>query len=95
MKNLILGRSIPARTGSVLILALFGSLQRVGAVVAPSLGMGGDRIGHRTILCTMRVHNACLNTALSFVPMGPRSGSLRPAHVIIIAALSGVARRKP
>src|SRR3984885_12795058 len=53
MENLILGWYVLVETGSVLLLTLFGSLQYFGTLVAPVLGMAGDRGGHRAVLCTM------------------------------------------
>ena len=89
MENLILGWYVLAQTGSVLLLTLFGSLQYVGTLIAPLIGMAGDRIGHRTVLCAMRAYYAVL--ALSLMTLA-FAGVLRPEFVIIIAALSGLAR---
>ena len=60
MENLILGWYILVTTGSVLLLTLFGSLQYVGTLVAPMLGLAGDRLGHRNVLCAMRAVYATL-----------------------------------
>lgn len=89
MENLILGWYVLAQTGSVLILTLFGSLQYIGTLIAPLIGMAGDRIGHRAVLCAMRAWYTALSFTLTGLAFG---GLLRPAHVIIIAALSGLAR---
>ena len=41
-----LGWYVLVATGSVLLLILFGSLQYFGTLVAPVLGMAGDRLDH-------------------------------------------------
>jgi MFS family permease len=89
MENLILGWYVLAQTGSVLILTLFGSLQYFGTLIAPLIGMVGDRIGHRIVLCAMRAWYAALAFTLMGLALG---GVLRPAYVIMIAALSGLVR---
>lgn len=89
MENLILGWYVLAQTGSVLLLTLFGSLQYVGTLIAPLIGMAGDRMGHRIVLCAMRAYYAVLAFALMALAFG---GVLRPEYVIIIAALSGLVR---
>ena len=89
METLILGWYILVETGSVLLLTLFGSMQYFGTLVAPVFGMAGDRLGHRNVLCAMRVGYgmlALLVMALAF------SGTLRPLHVFIIAAVAGLVR---
>jgi hypothetical protein len=55
MENLVLGWYILVETGSVLLLSLFWALQYLGTLLAPLFGMAGDRLGHRTILCAMRL----------------------------------------
>ncbi len=89
MENLVLGWYILVETGSVLLLSLFWALQYLGTLLAPLIGMAGDRIGHRAILCAMRIVYAVLAlvmTALAF------SGTLRPLHVFLIATASGLIR---
>jgi predicted MFS family arabinose efflux permease len=89
METLILGWYILVETGSVLLLTLFGSMQYFGTLVAPVFGMAGDRLGHRNVLCAMRAGYgmlALLVMALAF------SGTLRPLHVFIIAAVAGLVR---
>jgi Na+/melibiose symporter-like transporter len=54
MEAIILGWFVLVSTGSVLLLALFGSLQFLGTLISPLYGMAGDRIGNRALLCLMR-----------------------------------------
>jgi len=60
MELLILGWYILVQTGSVLLLTVFGALQYVGTLIAPLFGLAGDRLGHRNVLCSMRVVYATL-----------------------------------
>jgi predicted MFS family arabinose efflux permease len=89
METLILGWYILVETGSVLLLTLFGSLQYFGTLVAPVLGMAGDRVGHRAVLCAMRASYAVLAVLLMALAF---SGLLRPLYVFIIAAMAGLVR---
>ena len=54
MEGVILGWFVLVSTGSVLALAVFGSLQFLGTLISPLFGMAGDRIGNRNLLCPMR-----------------------------------------
>ena len=54
METLILGWYVLVETRSVTLLALFASLQYTGTFVGPLMGVAGDRIGHRKLLCAMR-----------------------------------------
>jgi predicted MFS family arabinose efflux permease len=78
-----------AETGSVLLLTLFGSLQYFGTLIAPVFGMAGDRLGHRAVLCTMRISYAVLALLLMTLAF---TGTLRPVHVLIIATIAGLVR---
>src|SRR4051794_18663782 len=89
MENLILGWYVLVATGSVLLLTLFGSLQYFGTLVAPVLGMVGDRLGHRNMLCAMRVGYAILASILMALAF---TDALRPVHVFIIALIAGLVR---
>ncbi len=89
MENLVLGWYILVETGSVLLLSLFWALQYLGTLLAPLFGMAGDRIGHRAILCTMRIVYVAL--ALTMTALAT-SGALRPLHVFLIATASGLIR---
>ena len=46
MEVLILGWYVLVETGSVLQLTLYASLLQLGTLVAPMIGVVGDRIGH-------------------------------------------------
>ena len=89
MESLILGWYILVETNSVLLLTVFASLQYVGTLIAPVYGMAGDRLGHRNVLCAMRVVYASLATTLMTLAF---AGVLTPAYVFVIASLSGLVR---
>jgi len=89
MENLILGWYVLVETGSVLLLTVFGSLLYLGTLIAPLFGMAGDRLGHRNVLCAMRVGYAVLASVLMILAF---TGVLRPLHVFIVAALAGMMR---
>lgn len=89
MEMLILGWYVLVETGSVLLLTLYASLLYLGTLVAPMIGVVGDRIGHRTVLfgtrtCYMVV--AATITTLAF------TGTLSPVYVFVAAALTGLVR---
>src|SRR5215467_9461622 len=54
VETLVLGWYIMVETGSVLLLTVLASLQYVGTLIAPVVGMIGDRMGHRDLLAVMR-----------------------------------------
>ncbi|HZK90252.1 MAG TPA: MFS transporter [Stellaceae bacterium] len=89
MENLVLGWYILAETGSVLLLSLFWALQYLGTLLAPLFGMAGDRVGHRAILCAMRIVYAVLALTMMTFAL---TGVLRPIHVFLIATASGLLR---
>jgi MFS family permease len=89
MENLVLGWYILVETGSVVLLTLFWALQYLGTLSAPVFGLVGDRIGQRRVLCIMRV--SCAGLAL-LVMLLALTGILRPLHVLVIAAFSGLIR---
>lgn len=89
MENLILGWYILVQTGSVLLLTVFASLQYFGTLVAPLLGLAGDRVGHRNVLCAMRAVYATLAAIVATLAF---AGWLSPAKVFVIAATAGLVR---
>ncbi len=89
MENVILGWYVLVTTGSVVLLTAFASIQYLGTLFAPLIGMAGDRIGHRPVLCAMRASYAVLAATLMACAF---TGLLGPVAVFIIAALSGMIR---
>ena len=89
MEVLILGWYILAETGSVFLLTLFGSLQYTGTLVAPVIGMAGDRFGHRNVLCAMRASYAVLAAVIGAMAF---TSTLNPLFVLLLAAVNGVVR---
>ncbi len=89
MEVLILGWYILAETGSVFLLTLYGSLQYTGTLVAPVLGMAGDRFGHRNVLCAMRASYAVLAAVIGMMAF---TSTLNPVFVLLLAAVNGIVR---
>jgi len=89
METLILGWFILVETESVLALTIFGSMQFIGTLVAPILGVLGDRLGRRTVLCAMRaMYSILAATLLGFA----LTDSLTPTYIFIIAFFAGLIR---
>jgi hypothetical protein len=89
MEMLILGWFVLVNSGSVLLLAAFGSLQFLGTLAAPMFGVLGDRLGGRAILCVMR---ACY-VVLAAILMGlALAGHLAPVHALVVSAVAGILR---
>jgi predicted MFS family arabinose efflux permease len=89
MEALILGWYILTATGSVEWLVAFGALMWAGAVLAPFLGIAGDRIGLRTLMCLTRGGYALLAAILTLLILTRR---LEPWHVFVIYGIAGLAR---
>src|SRR6185312_3092507 len=89
MENLILGWYVLVTTGSVLLLTIFASLSYVGTLIAPLLGVVGDRIGHRNLLAAMRATYTVLSATLMTLAL---TGTLQPAYVFVISTLMGLVR---
>ncbi|WP_424812701.1 MFS transporter [Roseococcus sp. YIM B11640] len=89
METLILGWYVLVATGSVVWLTAFGALQFIGTLVAPMIGVLGDRVGHRNLLSAMRgVYLACAATLALLIA----AGWLSPVAVFALTALSGLVR---
>jgi MFS family permease len=89
METIALGWFILVETRSVLLLTVFASLQYIGTLFAPLVGLLGDRISHKTLLCAMRATYlalAALICALSF------AGLLGPTEAFAVAAIAGLVR---
>ncbi len=89
METLILGWYVLIETGSVVLLAVFGSLQFLGTLLAPFFGVAGDRFGYRNLLCLMRSAYALLAGSLMLLFF---TGAATPAAVFMIALLMGAIR---
>ena len=89
METLILNWFVLVATGSVILQTLFASLQFVGTLISPLMGVMADRLGRRTMLCAMRVFYLLL--ALSLLGLG-LGDMLTPANVFVVAALAGLVR---
>jgi MFS family permease len=89
MEMLILGWYILTETGSVVLLTLFAALFNLGTLVAPMLGMVGDRIGQRNLLFAMRAGYTIFATVLTLLIV---TGTLSPLYVFISAGLTGLLR---
>ena len=89
MEALILGWYVLTETGSVKMLVVFAALQWGGALFSPLFGVAGDRLGHRTLLCSTRALYAVLAALLLLLII---SGVLVPWHVFAIFTLVGLVR---
>ena len=89
MEGVILGWFVLVSTGSVLALAIFGSLQFLGTLISPFFGMAGDRIGNRNLLCLMRITyvGVALMLMILFV-----ADMATPVAVFVLAAIMGLVR---
>src|ERR1700682_5624093 len=89
METLILGWYVLVETASVLLLPLFAALTYTGTLIAPMVGVAGDRIGHRDLLAMMRVTYAVLAATLMILAL---TGHLIPLYVFVIVAIMGLVR---
>ncbi len=89
IETLVLGWYIMVETGSVLLLTVLASLQYVGTLIAPVLGMIGDRMGHRDLLAAMRFIYTALSATIMTIAL---TGHLTPLNVMIIVAIMGLVR---
>ena len=87
VETLVLGWYIMVETGSVLLLTVLASLQFVGTLVAPVLGMIGDRMGHRDLLVVMRLAYTALSSIIMVLAL---TGHLSPLTVMIIVTITGL-----
>ncbi len=89
MEGVILGWFVLVSTGSVLALALFGSLQFLGTLISPLFGMAGDRIGNRMLLCLMRATYVLAALVLMVLFIADLA---TPVAVFVLATLVGLVR---
>ncbi len=89
MEGVILGWFVLVSTGSVLALAVFGSLQFLGTLISPLFGMAGDRIGNRNVLLLMRSGYLVLAASLTALFLTDLAS---PVPVFILATVMGLIR---
>jgi predicted MFS family arabinose efflux permease len=89
MEGVILGWFVLVSTGSVLALALFGSLQFLGTLISPFFGMAGDRIGYRNLICLMRLTYIASASLLAALFLADQA---TPVSVFIVGAMMGLVR---
>ena len=89
MEALILGWYILNATGSVEWLVAFGALTWIGAVLAPFIGIAGDRLGLRALMCFTRGSYAFLAAVLTVLIL---TGLLEPWHVLVLYGMAGLTR---
>ncbi|MDA9430563.1 MFS transporter [Bradyrhizobium sp. CCBAU 51627] len=89
IETLVLGWYILVETGSVLLLTILASLQYLGTLIAPVLGMVGDRIGHRDLLVMLRLTYTVLASTIMVLAL---TGHLSPLKVMIIVTIMGLIR---
>ncbi|UVO39233.1 MFS transporter [Bradyrhizobium arachidis] len=89
IETLVLGWYILVETGSVLLLTILASLQYVGTLIAPVLGMIGDRMGHRDLLVVLRLTYTVLASTIMVLAL---TGHLAPLKVMIIVTIMGLIR---
>jgi MFS family permease len=89
METLILGWYVLVETGSVVLLTLFAALTYTGTLIAPMVGVAGDRIGHRDLLAMMRATYVALAATLMTLAL---TGHLTPLYVFVIVAIMGLVR---
>lgn len=89
METLILGWYVLVETKSVLMLTIYASMQHLGTLLSPILGVIGDRIGQRKLLSSMRGLYAVLAGSIMMLAL---TGLINPYAVLGIAALMGMVR---
>jgi predicted MFS family arabinose efflux permease len=89
MENIILAWYILVETQSVVMLTLFGSLQYLGTLFAPVLGVTGQRVGNKTTYCALRLGFTVSSLTTMTLAV---SGVLQPIHVFFIGAAMSVLR---
>ena len=89
MEAIVLGWFILVQSGSVMMLVLFGSLQYLGSLISPVMGVVGDRFGYRRMLVLSRAVYALLAATLMGLSVW---GVLSPWLVLLMAGLAGLLR---
>lgn len=89
METIVLGWYILSASGSVLMLVIYGSLQYLGSLVSPLLGVACDRMGYRIMLWGTRVIYALLALSLACLSY---FDAFTPEKILLVAAMVGMVR---
>jgi MFS family permease len=89
MEGVILGWFVLVSTGSVVVLAVFSSLQFLGTLISPFFGMTGDRIGNRNLICLMRLVYIAVAASLAGLFLLDQA---TPVWVFILGTVAGLVR---
>ena len=89
MENILLAWFILVETQSVVMLTLYGALTYLGTLMAPVLGVTGQRIGNKKTYCGLRLGYTITAAATMVLAL---SGALLPWHVFVIGAALSVLR---
>ena len=89
METIILGWYVLTITDSVLVLTIFASMQWLGTLIAPYLGVLGDRWGRRTMLCLLRA--SYLTTSIITMSLA-LTDTLNASIILGISFLIGLVR---
>lgn len=89
MENILLAWFILVETKSVVMLTLYGALTYLGTLMAPVLGVTGQRIGNKKTYSSLRLGYTL--TAVTTMTLA-LTGALLPWHVFVIGAALSVLR---
>ncbi len=89
MENILLAWFILVETRSVVMLTLFGALTYLGTLMAPVLGVTGQRVGNKKTYCSLRLAYTVTAAATMLLAL---SGLLKPWHVFVIGTVLSVVR---
>ena len=89
MESIILAWYVLVETKSVFMLSLFVSMNHIGTLLGPILGVVGDRVGQRNMLTAMRGIYSCTAATLLICAL---TGVLNPIIVLLVAAVTGMVR---
>ena len=89
MEVMLLGWFVLTTSNSVFLMSVIGAMPFIGTLLAPVVGMVGDRIGLRNLLCLMRAFY--LVNAMTLMAFA-LTGNLTIPVALIIAAMTGLVR---
>ena len=89
MENILLAWFILVETKSVVMLTMFGALQYLGTLMAPVLGVTGQRIGVKKTYCGLRFAYTVVAAITMTLTL---TGLLLPWHVLVIGACLSMVR---